>query len=466
MLSDVGELDGSSRNNGDSFNCYDCENEQCFDSFRVSLCQGAVQCYTSVIKNTDGAQKFQRGCLPPGKLQLCNPSTSKFVREGSLSISCCSSDLCNNATFPVLSSRFKDESDDSSAVMKLCWGIILFCAFLAVLFVLYVRRRRRKHILSSESLSFDLDNYPEELIRASAAVGDNTLKARSGYGLPLLMQRSLAKQISLVELIGKGKYGEVWRGTWNGENVAVKIFLSKDEASWARETEIYSTVAIRHSNILTYFASDMTSRNSTTQLWLITEYHVFGSLYDYLNRNVLDPEQTYKFCGGIATGINHLHTEIFGVNFVQAKPAIAHRDIKSKNILVKRNGECVLADFGLAVTYYQKMDRLTIAANPRVGTKRYMAPEILDEGMNMRSFDSFKKADIYALGLVLWEIFRRCSSADGTVEEYKPPFYDCVGSDPSFDEMRKVVCGDQRRPVTPNRWFTDPVSILADSSFI
>lgn len=53
------------------------------------------------------------------------------------------------------------------------------------------------------------------------------------------MQRSLAKQISLVELIGKGKYGEVWRGTWNGENVAVKIFLSKDEASWARETEIY-----------------------------------------------------------------------------------------------------------------------------------------------------------------------------------------------------------------------------------
>lgn len=64
----------------------------------------------------------------------------------------------------------------------------------------------------------------------------------------------------------------------------------------------------------------------------------------------------------------------------QAKPAIAHRDIKSKNILVKRNGECVLADFGLAVTYYQKMDRLTIAANPRVGTKRYMAPEILDEG--------------------------------------------------------------------------------------
>lgn len=65
--------------------------------------------------------------------------------------------------------------------------------------------------------------------------------------------------------------------------------------------------------------------------------------------------------------------------FFQAKPAIAHRDIKTKNILVKQNKECVLADFGLAVTYYQKTGKLTIAPNPRVGTKRYMAPEILDE---------------------------------------------------------------------------------------
>lgn len=64
---------------------------------------------------------------------------------------------------------------------------------------------------------------------------------------------------------------------------------------------------------------------------------------------------------------------------VQDKPAIAHRDIKSKNILVKLNGECVLADFGLAVTYYQKLDKMTITPNPRVGTKRYMAPEVLDE---------------------------------------------------------------------------------------
>lgn len=68
---------------------------------------------------------------------------------------------------------------------------------------------------------------------------DQSITSGSGYGLPLLMQRTLARQISLVELIGKGKYGEVWRGLWHSENIAVKIFLSKDEASWSRETEIY-----------------------------------------------------------------------------------------------------------------------------------------------------------------------------------------------------------------------------------
>lgn len=48
--------------------------------------------------------------------------------------------------------------------------------------------------------------------------------------------------------------------------------------------------------------------------------------------------------------------------------------------------------------------------------------------------------------------------ASGIVEEYKPPFYDQVPSDPSFEDMRKVVCVEQQRPFVPNRWFSDSVS--------
>lgn len=77
----------------------------------------------------------------------------------------------------------------------------------------------------------------------------------------------------------------------------------------------------------------------------------------------------------------------------------------------------------------------------------------------MENFESFRRADIYALGLVLWEICRRTVS-NGIVEDYKPPFYDVVPSDPSFEDMRKVVSVDQQRPSLPNRWASDAVSVI------
>ncbi|PKU31659.1 activin receptor type-1c isoform x3 [Limosa lapponica baueri] len=133
------------------------------------------------------------------------------------------------------------------------------------------------------------------------------------------------------------------------------------------------------------------------------------------------------------------------------KPAIAHRDLKSKNILVKRNETCAIADLGLAVKHDSVLNTIDIPQNPRVGTKRYMAPEILDDVMNMNIFESFKRADIYSLGLVYWEIARRCS-VGGITEEYQLPYYDVVPSDPSIEDMRRVVCEQKFRPNIPNQW--------------
>lgn len=81
---------------------------------------------------------------------------------------------------------------------------------------------------------------------------------------------------------------------------------------------------------------------------LITDYHERGSLHDYLQTNVLDSLSLLSMALSIASGLTHLHTEIFGT---KGKPAISHRDIKSKNILVKNDGQCAIADFGLAVRY-------------------------------------------------------------------------------------------------------------------
>lgn len=64
---------------------------------------------------------------------------------------------------------------------------------------------------------------------------------------------------------------------------------------------------------------------------------------------------------------------------LQSRPGIAHRDLKSKNILVSCNETCVIADFGMAVTHKPATGELNVYPNPKVGTKRYMAPELLDE---------------------------------------------------------------------------------------
>lgn len=79
---------------------------------------------------------------------------------------------------------------------------------------------------------------------------------RFSPGLPLLVQRTIARTIVLQEIVGKGRFGEVWHGKWCGEDVAVKIFSSRDERSWFREAEIYQTVMLRHENILGFIAAD------------------------------------------------------------------------------------------------------------------------------------------------------------------------------------------------------------------
>lgn len=102
---------------------------------------------------------------------------------------------------------------------------------------------------------------------------------------------------------------------------------------------------------------------------LITDYHELGSLYDFLQTRVLNIQMLKTLVMSLASGLAHLHTEIFGT---PGKPAIAHRDIKSKNILMKHNGHlsCAIADFGLAVKYNSESDEVQIAPNTRVGTRR------------------------------------------------------------------------------------------------
>ncbi|CAN9502427.1 unnamed protein product [Ophioblennius macclurei] len=433
-----------------------CEGPKCPQS---TQCQG-TQCFSSVEVG-NGRVVFERGCLEGSQNIRLQCSTSPSFRQAIL---CCSQDHCNvNTTRSSVMALLPTAPEGEPfryRVETLALFVLGPVVVLAVLSVVSILACRRLHHGRLQRLQeFDTEQGTIDGLITSN-VGDSTLAdlldhsctSGSGSGLPFLVQRTVARQISLMECVGKGRYGEVWRGQWQGENVAVKIFSSRDEKSWFRETEIYNTVLLRHENILGFMASDMTSRNSSTQLWLITHYHENGSLYDYLQRVAVETSEGLAMAASIACGLVHLHTEIFGT---EGKPAIAHRDLKSKNILVTKELRCCIADLGLAVTHSQADNLLDVGNNPKVGTKRYMAPEVLDETIQTDCFDAYKRVDIWAFGLVLWEIARRTYS-NGIVEDYKPPFYDQVPNDPSFEDMRKVVCVEQQRPFIPNRWFSDP----------
>ena len=241
----------------------------------------------------------------------------------------------------------------------------------------------------------------------------STQEFSSGSGPIELIQRTIARDIKIdyTMPIGQGRFGVVWKGKWNGDDVAVKSFFSMHECSWAREIDIYETCMLRHDNILGYIAADIKGNGHSVSMLLITEFHPIGSLYDYFQKNTIDFKLLKKFSYSIINGLNHLHTEIFST---KCKPAIVHRDLKSKNILVKSTLECCIADFGLAVRFNSENNKLDVATNQiREGSQRYMAPECLNGCLNINSIDELKCTDIYAYALVLWEMIRRFEENDG-----------------------------------------------------
>ena len=222
------------------------------------------------------------------------------------------------------------------------------------------------------------------------------------------IQRTIARQITLQFCVGRGRFGEVWKGRWRGEEVAVKIFSPKEESSWYREAEFYQTVLLRHDHILGFIAADIRGTGPDIQLLIITEYHKYGSLYDFLQNHTFDHRIMLRLAYTTISGLTYLHREINGM---KGKPAIAHRDVKSKNILVKDNLTCAIGDLGLAVRLNPETRELEIGESLRLPTHRYMAPEVLDGTLETNHFDAYRVADLYSFGLVIWEIARRCQTS-------------------------------------------------------
>ncbi|XP_022523642.1 activin receptor type-2A isoform X3 [Astyanax mexicanus] len=256
------------------------------------------------------------------------------------------------------------------------------------------------------------------------------------------------KPLQLLEVKARGRFGCVWKAQLLNDYVAVKIFPIQDKQSWQNEYEIYNLPGMRHENILHFMGAEKRGANLDIELWLITAYHEKGSLTDYLKANVVTWNELCHIAQTMARGLAYLHADIPGLRDGH-KPAVAHRDIKSKNVLLKANLTVCIADFGLALRF--EAGKSAGDTHGQVGTRRYMAPEVLEGAINFQR-DAFLRIDMYAVGLVLWELASRCTAADGPVDEYMLPFEEEVGQHPTLEDMQEVVVHKKLRPTLRECW--------------
>ena len=201
---------------------------------------------------------------------------------------------------------------------------------------------------------------------------------------------ALPQEVTLLEQLGSGAFGTVYRGEWGGRAVAVKVLQtscsnsSKELNSFRQEVAVLSR--LRHPNIITFYAACTVPPN----ICIIEELAEGGSLHAALHGvrgarrcAALPMRQLLDIAEDIARAMCYLH------------PRIVHRDLKSLNVLLDANGSAKVCDFGIA----KFKDRTFVStANGQAGTPSYMAPELFDGG------SVTEKVDCYAFGILLWEM--------------------------------------------------------------
>uniref|UniRef100_A0AAY4AW94 Serine/threonine-protein kinase receptor n=1 Tax=Denticeps clupeoides TaxID=299321 RepID=A0AAY4AW94_9TELE len=405
----------------------------------VEACVGEkdkrLHCYATWRNVSGNVELFKQGCWLDDV--NCYDSAECVERRevSDIFFCCCEGNMCNEKFF-YNPDRMQPTS--SPVTPKLSVFMILLYSLVPIMgiatIVLFSFWIYRHHKLA----------YPPVLVPTQ----DPGLMPPS----PLLGQ----KPLQLLEIKARGRFSCVWKARLLSDYVAVKIFPIQDKQSWQNEFEIYNLPGMKHENLLLFMGAEKRGSSLDIELWLITAYHEKGSLTEYLKANVLSWNELCHIAQTMARGLAYLHADAPGLRDGH-KPSVAHRDIKSKNVLLKADLSACIADFGLSLKF--EAGKSVGDTHGQVGTRRYMAPEVLEGAINFQR-DAFLRIDMYAVGLVLWELAARCTAADGPVDEYMLPFEEEVGQHPSLEDMQEVVVHKKLRPKLRECWQKHPGLIM------
>ncbi|XP_023845235.1 mitogen-activated protein kinase kinase kinase kinase 4 isoform X3 [Salvelinus sp. IW2-2015] len=219
---------------------------------------------------------------------------------------------------------------------------------------------------------------------------------RSLDNIDLSALRDPAGIFELIEVVGNGTYGQVYKGRHvkTGQLAAIKVMdvTEEEEEEIKLEINMLKTYS-HHRNIATYYGAFVkkSPAGQDDQLWLVMEYCGAGSVTDLVKKtkgNCLKEDWIAYICREVLRGLSHLHSH-----------HVIHRDIKGQNVLLTENAEVKLVDFGVSA----QLDRTIGRRNTFIGTPYWMAPEVIACDENPDSTYDYR-SDLWSLGITALEM--------------------------------------------------------------
>ncbi|XP_067454705.1 mitogen-activated protein kinase kinase kinase kinase 4 isoform X2 [Thunnus thynnus] len=223
---------------------------------------------------------------------------------------------------------------------------------------------------------------------------ENTTRSLDSIDLAAL--RDPAGIFELVEVVGNGTYGQVYKGRHvkTGQLAAIKVMEVTEEEEEEIKLEINMLKSYsHHRNIATYYGAFIKKgpAGQDHQLWLVMEYCGAGSVTDLVKKtkgNSLKEDWIAYICREVLRGLSHLHSH-----------HVIHRDIKGQNVLLTENAEVKLVDFGVSA----QLDKTIGRRNTFIGTPYWMAPEVIACDENPEATYDYR-SDLWSLGITALEM--------------------------------------------------------------